>query len=465
MAKADLNNLLSEFKQLIVVLDNPNNIAHVDILSQVQNVLRRCICFKQNQLIIELKSHLESYASKHFDSKPYNIPYHLFKIVSSHPHIFSEEELDQYIGRCEASLDELYNDEMASTKSLQSNIFEMGELLLTYYKNTNSQEKVDAVFRKLLECMDAKKEHMPAFRQVIILHKFAVMARKLQSKRYEDAFNNRIQVISPDIKKEMQHQRLEFEFPITEMDEIFDSIFCTGDPGFNFFMMGISFIPDECQIEMISKHLPKNEETLKHFTRINFNSNGNIASISTARQNGNAPYDIEGYRQITELSSMFLHYVIEKGITTGKINENDILNYLSISPIITPMRLIIVQQGVNAFFLKEYITSISILLPQIEYMIGEMYRILGHTITNSNENGTQVDGLGEILKKDSIILGGKNISFYLQATLTHQSGWNLRNLFCHGQSTAFNFINAERIFQILILIAGIRYKKIPLNQT
>lgn len=158
-----------------------------------------------------------------------------------------------------------------------------------------------------------------------------------------------------------------------------------------------------------------------------------------------------------------LHFIIEKGITTGKLNENDIIDYLSTSPIINAKRLNILQRGLSAFFLKDYITSISVLLPQIEYMIGEMYRILGHTITNSNENGTQVDGLGEILKKDHIILSGKNVSYYLQATLTHQSGWNLRNLFSHGQSTDFNFINAERIFQILLLIAGIRYIKVPLQ--
>ena len=131
---------------------------------------------------------------------------------------------------------------------------------------------------------------MPAFRSTILLHKLAVLARKMKSKTYEDAFNKRLRDISPNVKNEMQHQRLDFQIPIDDLDEIFDNIFCTDDPGFNSFMMGISFIPDDGQIEMISKHLPKNDDTLKHFTRINFNSNGNIASISSSNQKKTMPF-------------------------------------------------------------------------------------------------------------------------------------------------------------------------------
>lgn len=463
MAKADLDHLLSDYNRLIEVLDNPQSISPYDILGCVEDVIRRVLCFKQNHLFPELKAHLESYAENHKDVGPYNIPYHLFEIVSSHKSIFPPQDFEPYLKRCEDTFDELCKIELSNQSSIGSYVFEIGETLAAYYSKANLRQETENVFRRILECMDYKVSFMPAFRSVILLHKLAVMARKTKISTYENAFNKRLQDVSPNIKNEMQHQRLDFQIPIADMDEIFASIFCTEDPGFNYFMMGISFIPDDGQIEMISKHLPKNDDALKHFTRINFNSNGNIASISPSNQKHTELYDIEGYRQITELSSMFMHYMIEKGITTGKINENDILDYLSTSPIINAKRLIIVQRGLSAFFLKDYITCISILLPQIEYMIGEMYRILGHTITNSNENGTQVDGLGEILKKDQIILSGKNISYYLQATLTHQSGWNLRNLFSHGQSTDFNFINAERIFQILLLIAGIRYIKVPLQ--
>lgn len=461
MAKADIEQFQADYNRLVEVLDSPQSLSPYDILGVTDDVIRRALSFKQISLLPEIKTHLENYANNHKDVGPYNIPYHLFEIVSSHKNIFQKEEFEPYLKRCEETFDILCKIELTNQSSLSSYVFEVGETLASYYSKENLRQKTDDIFSRIIECMDYKSPFMPAFRSTIILHKLAVLARKMKSKTYEDAFNKRLRDISPNVKNEMQHQRLDFQIPIDDLDEIFDSIFCTEDPGFNFFMMGISFIPDEGQIQLISKHLPKNDDTFKHFTRINFNGNGNIASISSSKQNENDLKDIEGYRQITELASMFLHYMIEKGITTGKINENDILNYLSASPIITEKRLMIIQKGINAFFLKDYITSISVLLPQIEFMIGEMYRILGHTITNSNENGTQVDGLGEILKKDSIILGGKDVSFYLQATLTHQSGWNLRNLFCHGQSTDFNFINAERIFQILLLVAGIRYKLEP----
>lgn len=463
MAKADLEQLLTDYYRLIEVLDNPQGISPYDIIGCVDNVLSRALCFKQNQLLPNIKAHLKCYAEKYRDVRPYNIPYHLFKIVSSHKNVFLKEEIESYLKRCEDTFDELCEVELANQSSISSHVFEVGRTLADHYCKANLPENINNIFARILECMDYKISFMPAFRSTILLHELAVMARKLKSSTYENAFNKLLQVVSPNIKNEMQHQRVDFRIPKDNIDEIFDNIFCTEDPGFNLFMMSISFIPDVDQIEMISKHLPKNDDLLKHFTRIYFNSNGNIASISSSYKNENKEYDIEGYRQITELSSMILHYVIEKGVTTGRITENDILDYLSTSPVVNVKRLIIIQRGVSAFFLKDYITSISILLPQIEYMIGAMYRILGHSITNCNQNGVQVDGLGEILKKGRITLLGKNVSYYLQSTLTHQSGWNLRNLFSHGQSTDFNFINAERILQIMLLIAGIRYVKVPVS--
>ena len=97
MAKADLDQLLADYHRLIVVLGNPQSISHYNIIGGVDNLLRRVLCFKQNHLLPEFKAHLENYAENNKDIGPYNIPYHLFKIVSSHNNIFSTDELEPYL--------------------------------------------------------------------------------------------------------------------------------------------------------------------------------------------------------------------------------------------------------------------------------------------------------------------------------------------------------------------------------
>jgi hypothetical protein len=54
---------------------------------------------------------------------------------------------------------------------------------------------------------------------------------------------------------------------------------------------------------------------------------------------------------------------------------------------------------------------------------------------------------------------------FLRTLLCDQRGWNVRNNVCHGlwPSEAFNFLVADRVFQVLMLLSMLRPVPAPAN--
>ena len=102
--------------------------------------------------------------------------------------------------------------------------------------------------------------------------------------------------------------------------------------------------------------------------------------------------------------------------------------------------------------------AISLLIPQIEYMIREMYRACGFSVIDNDQIGTTNDALGTILNSHPLRINDYNIGDYLHIILSDRKGWNLRNLYCHGLTESFSCINADRLVHILLLIAFLTRK-------
>lgn len=70
-----------------------------------------------------------------------------------------------------------------------------------------------------------------------------------------------------------------------------------------------------------------------------------------------------------------------------------------------------------------------------------------------SQTGTTSDALGTLLDNDDIKLDDINFSRYLRLMLSQKTGWNMRNLYCHGLSESFGMPHADRVFHIILLMA------------
>lgn len=69
--------------------------------------------------------------------------------------------------------------------------------------------------------------------------------------------------------------------------------------------------------------------------------------------------------------------------------------------------------------------------------------------------GTMRDALVTLLNNDDIVIFDKDITRYLKTVLSNRTGWNLRNLYCHGIDDSFSLLHADRVFHVLILVLSI----------
>ena len=107
------------------------------------------------------------------------------------------------------------------------------------------------------------------------------------------------------------------------------------------------------------------------------------------------------------------------------------------------------------FVYQSVYTAISILIPQIEHVVRRFYANLGYSVTSNDIIGTMSDALGTLLNNDEIIIFDKDITRYLKTILSNRTGWNLRNLYCHGIDDSFSLVQADRVFHVLLLVLSI----------
>ena len=147
--------------------------------------------------------------------------------------------------------------------------------------------------------------------------------------------------------------------------------------------------------------------------------------------------------------------MIMKGEETGRLNVDSIMDFIARIPGLPEKRIRIIEKGIAAFLDNDYITSISILVPQVEYLVRLFFQTNGFTVTDNDKIGTTSDALGTLLSKEDIIVCEKNISNYLRLILSQKTGWNMRNLYCHGIEDSFSLTHADRVFHIVLLMAAL----------
>jgi len=184
---------------------------------------------------------------------------------------------------------------------------------------------------------------------------------------------------------------------------------------------------------------------------------------------GTYPEDIDGnlYVSISQyinngVSALFLRSAIDAIFAKFNSTENDVVNLLLDSPLFDCEYKEILHIGLKRYLEKDYISSINILIPQVESSIRRLYEFCGGNVYKRTRNGgLQLKLLDEILSEPEItnVLG--DLAVYIKIIYTDQRGLNIRNNVCHGfyPPGIFNHAVADLIFYTLICLGQLVEQK------
>lgn len=105
------------------------------------------------------------------------------------------------------------------------------------------------------------------------------------------------------------------------------------------------------------------------------------------------------------------------------------------SPLVPPDRREAYFKGITAGFKGDLITSMSILIPQLENSLRELCEQAGIIMTNMNQDMIQSEqSMTDYLyyNEDAIKFLGEDLVFNLRALFADEVGFNFRNLVAHG---------------------------------
>lgn len=177
---------------------------------------------------------------------------------------------------------------------------------------------------------------------------------------------------------------------------------------------------------------------------------------------GSVDDDIEG-RLIHQASTsinlnhIWLDQVLARVLKHHNLNAESLTEYFEQSPLFPKEKISLIKAGIMAWFEKDFLTCIHILVPQVEAALREVLRCLGgSTIKPAREvNGFKYIGLGDVLHHPIIEQKiHSDILFHLKAFYIDARGINLRNELAHGliRAELLNSNTANHVIHSLILL-------------
>lgn len=453
MTREEIDKIKSEVETLCTNLREPQGKELFWIIEQIRKTYPTIVKLNMSQererIHAELQTSLPAMVS---NDEPFNPVFSVYRLLLKHPRGLSSDIKD-LLKRC---LSERFDREYEKVKSGDEydihSILEMGkEVAKTAYSDKDS-EKVDTVLASMLDALESQYDTLADIRGSSMLHNISMLAKNYGAPDVYERAKRILQKNAPHVHESMGMVEMQMTLPADVVDMIYDGIVAgnTTEQALTSFVF--HYLPTDTQIE---EHIEKqrDEHLFHHFTQVFFTQNGNVANIVNPEDKESQ--DIHMYSKYLECQSIILHLVFMHGIQNGLFTEGSIMNYISQSDCLSEKRIGIIERGVTAFFEEDYVTAISILIPQVENLAREAYKAMGGCVIDNDNIGTTSNALGTMFKSFPVKFNDYDISKYLNIILSERRGWNLRNMYCHGLSESFCFKNAERIMHILLLLSFI----------
>lgn len=162
--------------------------------------------------------------------------------------------------------------------------------------------------------------------------------------------------------------------------------------------------------------------------------------------------------EVLRFAELFMCRVLDELWLVHGASPENVLSILIESPLIADDRYAILKRALKGYWLRDYVSFITLAVPQVEHGIRLLFRHAAkHATTTSRDSKRwRTLTLNQILDGDALReLLGEDVVLYLRVVLTHDLGMNMRNLVCHGLvgDRWFNRGHADRMMHVLLLLA------------
>lgn len=267
-----------------------------------------------------------------------------------------------------------------------------------------------------------------------------------------------IEAVQPKVPENLAQTSIRHEVKADELDKWLDWLI---SDNFDESVLKIvdQFLPSIANEKQEIAELQKKHRLLSMFTTTIVGHDGR----AVARIEGDDGKLVQHIKEDFSFNDLFLAKAFERLISVHQLNSNKLMTELVKSPVWHPQRHEVLKRAVEAFFANDHISTIHILVSEIESAIRSMAKGLGISLQKPNRmGGFNVKNLGDFLSEELLeSCLTADVITYLRILLTDLRGTNLRNNTCHGllPATSFNGFHSRRLMHVVLLLGLIRKAK------
>jgi hypothetical protein len=386
--------------------------------------------------------------------------------LMKNPKIFTPEEessivtdLQKRLERLKAMDIEGVDKEKFDPWSIEHNAI----LLAEYFKKKGDRAKEKEYLDEIRDSINKVLPNAAAMQKTAWLEKIYHFYVKHQFNEDAEATLKEIAKYGEAAVEEMGKIEVPFEIPTDKLNEYLEEM-TEGDF-------------EKVILRFVSHYIPNKEDNKKQLLEIAKKSPLQFLFTTSVVDEkgrvlakvGGIEHDLEGQLLLhisnsLQMSSFFIRHLLMKMEEKGIISKETILDFLKKSPVFDEKRLIFIEKGLEAFFVKDYITAIHLLIPQIENAIRTIIEKTGGLVLKParNNGGFHLKTFDELLRDEELKKSlGEDFANYFRILFTEQRGWNLRNDVCHGIANPghFNYASADRVLHALLCLGFIRFEE------
>jgi hypothetical protein len=427
-----------------------------EVIDKLKRALDLALKLSNKSYIRQVSETMIDYEDKISDDKSLGLcGFSYDNLINHNKVLLKDDQRQKIINDMESRLDRVANP-LDDKKPDPWIVEHIACRLAQHYNKINERDKLEKILNKFECAIEKFSVDEDAFRSQILFQNLYKIYKQYGFKESVERIGKNISELGPKVVSGMKG----FSTPIEiskEAIEQYKKELVDGGMEEAFKRLTAYFIPNK---NGIKNQLLKDSKQLFqfHIPKVIINNKGiQLASI------GSIDTDLDGnivssIVQDFGLSLGFLNMGLDIIFKEFNITHIELLDYIYKSPIFETERKEIISNGLQAYFEKNYLVAIHLLIPQIENAIRNLFIKMGGSIIKKRNKygGYDVKNLGDLLCDSNIENFFKeNAILYLKVLYIDPRGWNLRNRLCHGLSDfgEFSFVVADRIIHTLLLLS------------
>lgn len=415
----------------------------------LDRALKIAISTKNDVYVTNVKATYFKYDSSYSTDEAPGFYSKIVFALKKYPNVFTDEEKE----RIEKSVLERYNRLYPGDKYWD--LKECVELLVDYYGIQN-KEKALNLLRQLERKTIDMKDTLGPMRTQIFLHQINRHYYTMSSKEDQERIAVEIAKIGPEVVSSLKPIEIPFGEDIIRSIEDANRELVTGPSDERLRKFITTYWHHKNEDEANARQ-QKNNSILGLIATITYDHTGRPTTLGQSSKDNNKDA-VEFFRTFAPIMARVHHSALLKNIEDNVIAKETAMDIIQHCPSFAPQNLPIVEKALDAYYAKDYIQFMHLIIPQVEGACRNFVAMKGEsTYSSKNINGGYSFITFEGVLRTQCIMKIENgdLAYHLSAVFTDNHGLNLRNDIMHGMApiSYFSFIYADIVFHSLILTA------------